>query len=381
MPQIQTVLDALDARFPWKRAEKWDKVGLHIGDAGAEVQTVHVCYEVNETALDEAAASGAEAVVAYHPLLFRPLETLDFADPTARLAARLIRENRALICVHSALDGAAPPHALGDALAAQLGLKDARVAAPSGAEALVKIVVFVPAANLVAVRAAMWNAGAGEIGEFYDQAAFYSGGTGTFRPLPGAHPFRGQVGELSQIGEIQLEVTAPASRWRAIVAAARAAHPYEEIAHNVSALLNGDATRDYGPLRVGKVEAQPLDSWVETVNRKLCPPSIRVVTPPDFGAVETVACSPGSGASFIGKLARGTTFVCGDIKHHDALLARARGVALVDVTHAATETAAVPLMARALENIADLRVSREINPFNPFQSWPRVVRLSQTERQ
>ena len=70
---------------------------------------------------------------------------------------------------------------------------------------------------------------------------------------------------------------------------------------------------------------------------------------------------------FIGQLARGTTFVCADIKHHDALQARARGVALIDVTHAATETSAVPLMARALENIGGLSVVREPKARNPFE--------------
>ena len=115
------------------------------------------------------------------------------------------------------------------------------------------------------------------------------------------------------------------------------------------------------------------------MREQLNPPSIRLAAPPDFGEVKTVACSPGSGASFIDRLARGTVFVCGDIKHHDALKARARGVALVDVTHAATETEAVPLMASALETAPDLRVIEERGAFNPFESWPRVGRLGQTE--
>ena len=365
MPQIKQLLSALDARFPWQRAESWDKVGLHIGDKNADANSVHVAYETSDAALDEAAANGAECVVVYHPLLFRPLEKLDFSDPTAALAARMIRENRALICVHTALDGAAPPGALGDALAAQLGLEDARVVAASGAGELVLISVLVPPQALERVRAAMWQAGAGSIGA-YDEASFASVGEGTFRPLPGARPHLGAVGARETVEEMRLEVVAPASKWRAIVAAMRAAHPYEEVAHSVTALLNTDANQGYGPLRVGRVEKQSLETWIETVREKLAPPSIRVVVPPDFGAVEIVACSPGSGASFIDKLAPGTTFVCGDIKHHDALRARARGIALVDVTHAATETAAVPLMASALENVEGLRVFREIKPFNPF---------------
>ena len=369
MPTIQNLLDQLDRYFPWNRVEKWDSVGLHIGDKNAEVNSVYVCYEVNDAAIDAATSSGAGAIVAYHPLIFRPLAALDAADLTARLAMRLVRANIALICVHSALDGAPPPRALGDALAAQLGLSDVRVAAASGAPKLVRIATFAPAKNLEAVRVAAWRAGAGEIGCFYDQASFSTPGRGTFRPLEGANPTIGAVGELSEVSEVQIEVVAPADKWPQIMDAVRAVHGYEEVAYNVTALLNDDKTQNYGPLRIGKVEPQSLDSWIETVREKLNPPSIRVVRPDDFGEVQSVACSPGSGASFIGKLARGTTFVCADIKHHDALQARARGVALIDVTHAATETATVPLIANALENLDGLRVVREEKAYNPF--WKR----------
>ena len=366
MPTIQNLLDQLDRYFPWNRVEKWDAVGLHIGDKNANIDAVYVCYEINDAAIDAATASGSQAIVAYHPLIFRPLAALNAADLTARLAMRLVRADVALICVHSALDGAPPPHALGDALAAQLGLSNVRVGAAAGTPPLVNIVTFAPPDKIEAVRAAMWEAGAGKIGLFYDQASFSNQGVGTFRPLEGANPTIGKIGELSRLKEVRLEVLAPTDKWPQIMDAVRAVHGYEEVAFNVTAILNDDKTGSYGPLRIGEVEKQSLESWIETVREKLNPPSIRVACPDDFGAVESVACSPGSGASFIGKLARGTTFVCADIKHHDALQARARGIALIDVTHAATETATVPLMANALENLEGLRVVREQQMHNPF---------------
>lgn len=372
MSTIQNLLDQLDRNFPWNRVEKWDTVGLHVGDKNANLDAVYVCYEVNDAAIDAATASGAGAIVAYHPLIFRPLSALNAADATARLAMRIVRADMTLICVHSALDGAPPPHALGDALAAQLGLKNVRVGAASGAPKLVRLATFVPADDLEAVRAAIWEAGGGKIGLFYDQASFVTAGKGTFRPLDGANPAIGEQGERSEVDEIQIEVVAPEEKWPQIMDAVRRVHRYEEVAYNVTALLNGDETGSYGPLRIGEVEPQSLDSWIEIVREKLAPPSIRVVVPDGFVSVKTVACSPGSGASFIGKLPRGTTFVCADIKHHDALQARARGVALVDVTHAATETATVPLMADALENIAGLRIVREGKVRNPFEQWPLI---------
>ena len=372
MPTIRNLLDQLDRHFPWNRVEKWDTVGLHIGDKNANVDSVYVCYEINDAAIDAATASGAGAIVAYHPLIFRPICALNADDLTARLAMRMVRAEMALICVHSALDGAPPPHALGDALAAQLGLRNVRVGAASGALKLVNIVTFAPSDKVEAVRVAAWQAGAGKIGMLYDQAAFSTPGTGTFRPLEGSNPTIGKIDELSQVPEVRLEIVAPEEKWPQIMDAVRAVHGYEEVAYNVTALINDDKTQSYGPLRIGQVNKQSLDSWLEIVRTKLNPPSIRIVVPDNFDGVETVACSPGSGASFIGKLPRGATFVCADIKHHDALQARARGVALVDVTHAATETATVPLMANALKNLAGLHIVREENAKNPFEHWPRV---------
>ena len=255
MPTIQNLLEELDHHFPWNRVEKWDTVGLHIGDKRAEISDVYVAYEVNDATIDAAIANHVGAIIAYHPLLFRPLASLDYSDNTARLASRIVRADMALICVHSALDGAPPPGALGDALAAQLGLSEVRVGAASGAPQLVRIVTYAPSHKLEAVRAAMWEAGAGKIGLFYDQASFKTKGTGTFRPLEGANPTTGTIGERSELTEVQIEVLAPADKWPAIMDAVRRVHGYEEVAYNVTALLNDDKAHSYGPLRVGKVEA------------------------------------------------------------------------------------------------------------------------------
>ena len=366
MPTIRTLHAALDARFPFSRAESWDKTGLLVGDFSAQVQRVLVAYEVTDAALDAAQNHDCEAVVAYHPLIFRPLEKLDFSDRTARLCARLIRENRHLICVHTALDGASPPNALGDALARLLGLDEAKVWKPSGVQKLVNIIVFVPTQAVEEVCEALWQAGAGHIGN-YDQASFQTSGTGTFRPLQGAQPYVGSLQQRSVTSEVRLEVVAPREKWKPIVEAMKQAHPYEEVAYDVLALENADANQEFGPLRLQKLDAPtPLEPWIERAKTRLNVANVRVTAPPEGDGFSFVACSPGSGASFISSLPSGTIFISGDFKHHDALLAQSRGVALIDVTHAATETASVELMAGALEALAGLEIVRDEmrNPFN-----------------
>ena len=99
-----------------------------------------------------------------------------------------------------------------------------------------KLVVFVPADALEAVRDAVFAAGAGRIGE-YERCSWYTEGTGTFRPLPGATPTVGEVGEEEHVAELRLETVFPSQRRDEIVAALRRAHPYEEPAFDIYELV------------------------------------------------------------------------------------------------------------------------------------------------
>jgi hypothetical protein len=92
-----------------------------------------------------------------------------------------------------------------------------------------KVVVFVPTGALDAVRDAMAAAGAGVIGH-YSHCSFAAPGRGTFRGEAGAHPAVGQAGRLETVEEWRLEMACPAERLPAVVAAMKAAHPYEEVA-------------------------------------------------------------------------------------------------------------------------------------------------------
>ena len=361
MPQIRDLLSALDARFPFSRAEKWDRTGLLIGSREASAERVLVAYEITEQVL--AQSESCDCVVTYHPLLFRPLETLDFANHTARLAADCIRRGLSVVAVHTALDGAPLGHALGDALAASLGLEDVQVLAPSGREELCSLCVFVPPDKAEAVAEAMWSAGAGSIGN-YDRASFRAQGQSTFRALEGARPTVGQIGQVETAAETRIEMIVPSSKQKAVVEAAKRAHPYEEMAHFVTPLLNrGEA---FGSCRVGVLpEPMALDDWARQIEQKLQPPNIRLVRAQD--EIKRVACVPGSGASFLEACAGAGVdcLVSGDFKHHDALKAKALGVSVVDVTHSPTERAAVGMIAQALASTCEVRLSQA--PMNPLE--------------
>lgn len=95
-----------------------------------------------------------------------------------------------------------------------------------------KIVVYVPESHADALREAMGNAGAGVIGN-YSHCTFSLKGTGRFKPLPGAHPAIGEVGTLEEVDEERIETVCAGEKLDAVLAAIKAAHPYEEPATDV----------------------------------------------------------------------------------------------------------------------------------------------------
>jgi len=99
-----------------------------------------------------------------------------------------------------------------------------------------KLVVFVPREALDTVRDALFEAGAGRIGN-YERCSWYTQGTGTFLAGEGSSPALGEVGREQRIAELRLETVFPADRHEEVVAALRRAHPYEEPAFDVYPLL------------------------------------------------------------------------------------------------------------------------------------------------
>jgi hypothetical protein len=99
-----------------------------------------------------------------------------------------------------------------------------------------KLVVFVPAEALDAVRDALFAAGAGRIGD-YERCSWYTEGTGTFFGTKRAEPTIGERGREERVPELRLETVYPAEREEEVVQALREAHPYEEPAFDLYAVL------------------------------------------------------------------------------------------------------------------------------------------------
>ncbi|OCT24102.1 NGG1p interacting factor NIF3 [Pseudomonas putida] len=100
-----------------------------------------------------------------------------------------------------------------------------------------KLAFFVPASHVEVVKAAVFAAGGGRIGD-YDHCAWQTLGQGQFRPLDGSQPFLGQVGQVEVVEEWKVELVVADERVRQVVAALKQSHPYETPAYEVWRLLD-----------------------------------------------------------------------------------------------------------------------------------------------
>jgi dinuclear metal center YbgI/SA1388 family protein len=343
----------VDHCYPERDAEGWDAPGLQVGDPEDPVRRVLVTLDVTEAVLDEAVAEGADLVLAHHPLLFRPLARLTPATAPGRLALRAARDRVAVLAAHTNLDVAVPGTT--DTITQALGLVDVVPLVPGAPTAQAKLVTFVPVEATDAVIAALARAGAGMIGE-YTECTFRVEGTGTFRPSAAADPAVGERERRNEVAEHRLEVVLPAARVAAAVDALAAAHPYEEVAHDVYPLLGAAATGK-GLGRLGRLpEPLPLRAVADRLARELPSPHLRLAGDPDR-VVERVAACGGAGDSLIGDaLAAGAdVYVTGDLRHHVTLDALTLGMACIDAGHFATEAPAMVPARRRLAEVAGQR--------------------------
>ncbi|MFM7051445.1 MAG: Nif3-like dinuclear metal center hexameric protein [Planctomycetota bacterium] len=356
---LADIVRALGMHAPLALAEPWDKVGLLVAGDGRPVSRALLAIDLVPEVLDEARAAGAELVIAYHPLLFKPLERLDGATWQGRVAIAAVRAGIAVYSPHTALDAVAGGvnDWLVDSLAGEAAprrpIKPAAARSPG-----FKLVVFVPLDAADRVRDALAAAGAGVIGDDsrYTHCSFAAAGQGTFLGGEGANPAVGKAGRLERVQELRLEMAVPANALAPAVSALRDAHPYEEPAFDIFRMEPDPSARgasaNAGAGRIATL-AQPMTS--DEVARGLEQPLgvvrtdiARASDPSRRHAV--VAFCAGSGSSLAESAAAegATLFVTGEASHHDVLHARSLGLDFVLAGHTSTERGYLPRYARAL---------------------------------
>jgi dinuclear metal center YbgI/SA1388 family protein len=343
--ELHQVLAALEALAPLALSESWDNTGLLWGRRETNVTRVLTCLTLTPDVAAEVIETKAQLVVTHHPILFKPVQRLTDADGQGRMLLTLAAHGVSIYSPHTAWDNA--PRGINQQLAERLGLVDIAPLRPQPCSAGYKVVTFVPATAVEAVRQALWSAGCGTIGQ-YDCCSFQSAGSGTFLGDLGTNPTIGTAGLLETVDEWRLEVVCPKSRLTAALAALRAAHPYEEPAIDVYPLADQPGTAGAG--RRGTLTMPcSLREFAARVRQQLSAHGLQYVGDPQR-PISRVGIACGSAGEFWTDAQRGgcDVLLTGETRFHTALEVREHHFALITAGHDATERFAMPQLAELL---------------------------------
>jgi dinuclear metal center YbgI/SA1388 family protein len=330
--KIADIIKVFDEAAPAELQESYDNAGLIIGSPDDEVKAALITLDVTEEVIEEAINLKCDLIIAHHPLIFKGLKSLGRKNPVERMTITCIRNNIAVFAIHTNLDNVLTGVNL--RICDKLKVKNPVVLEPKRQQ-MRKLVTFCPADYTDKVRIAIFEAGAGHIGD-YDYCSFNVSGQGTFRGLEGATPFVGKVNELHFENEVRIETIFPVYRQRQIVEALLSAHPYEEVAYDIYPVTN-----EYNIVGAGMIGS--LDSPVETevfferIKNVFNAKSIRH-TKLIFDKIQRVAVCGGSGSFLLGSaLARkADIFVTADVKYHDFFEADGK-IIIADIGHFESE--------------------------------------------
>jgi len=345
LPRVSDIVGITNVLAPYALAEEWDNAGLQVGNPADPAGKIMVALDAGRSAVEAAVAARCQLLLTHHPLIFRPLKKISLADPLGRLIGMAIRNELAIISLHTNYDIA--EGGVNDMLAERLGVIRCEPLKVTFREEQVKLTVFVPKGHEESIMDALFSV-SGLIGN-YRECSFQTGGIGTFKPLQGAKPFLGEIGKREYAEETRLEVLLRKEDVNAAVKALLAAHPYEEPAYDLYPRVNKGKADGLG--RIGELPAAlSLVDFAAQVKERLGCEGVRFVGTAGR-LVRKIALCGGSGSSLLreARSQGAEVLVTGDIKYHEARDAEELGLALVDAGHYATEVPMVRELAAQLE--------------------------------
>lgn len=232
--KIKEIINTIEKLAPTSLQEDYDNSGVQVGDVSQEVNGVLICIDITENVLDEAISLNCNLIVSHHPLLFRSLKSITGKNYIERCVIKALKNDIVIYSAHTNLDNAVD--GVNYHLAELIGLQDIRILSPKS-DLLVKLVTFVPESHAENVRSALFNAGAGHIGD-YDSCSYNLIGEGSFRASDDSSPFVGEIGKLHFEKEVRIETILPKYKMAEVTRALFSVHPYEEPAFDFYPLAN-----------------------------------------------------------------------------------------------------------------------------------------------
>lgn len=330
--KLLDIITFLESKAPLTLQEAYDNAGLLVGQPQKEVNKALITLDVTAEVMNEARRTNCDLIVSHHPVIFRGLKRLTGANMVEQIVIDAVKNDIALYAIHTNLDNVFA--GVNEKLAQKIGLTNNRILVPRE-HSLKKLVCFCPLQQADTVRKALFDAGAGSIGN-YSHCSFNATGEGSFKAGEKTHPFVGKQGELHFEPEVRIETIVPSEKVSQVVRAMVAAHPYEEVAYDVYPLDNRYEKTGAGMM--GETE-EPVDvgTFLLKLKNILGSGTLRH-SPLIKRKVKKVAICGGSGSFLIDKAyrAKADIFVTADVKYHDFFLYNGQ-MTIVDAGHFETE--------------------------------------------
>jgi len=362
---VKDICSCVEEFAPLSFQESWDNCGLLVGSSEQSVSKVLLTVDVTEAVVAEAVDVQAQMIVSHHPLMVSGVRQLTGSTDSQRAIAMAIRNDIAIYAAHTNLDSA--PGGVSYRMAAKIGLYDLQVLSPQES-GLQKLVTYIPASHFEQVRQAVFEAGAGHIGN-YDSCGFSVEGKGTFHALDGARPFAGQHGTIHIETELRFETVFSSRFNQQIVTALLNSHPYEEPAYDIYALQNTDTRIGLGLVGKLPTPVSELDFLIRLKEIFLAP--VIRHTKLKGKEIQKVALCGGSGSSLLANAvhSKADVYVASDFKYHQFADAE-HNIFVADVGHFESEECAkeifYELIIKKIPNFA-VHFSKVItNPINYF---------------
>jgi len=310
--KISEIIDAIETIAPLALQESYDNAGIQVGDKSVEASSALLCLDVTEEVIDEAISIGANLIIAHHPLLFKG-KSITGSNYIERILIKAIQNNIVIYASHTNMDNAY--NGVNYKIAKIIGLDSLQILDPLQGR-LLKLATYVPKKFTESVRNALFNAGAGYIGN-YDNCSYTIKGEGTFRAGENAHPFCGEIGQMHKEEEAKIEVIFPDYKKVSVIKALLAIHPYEEPAFDILPLNNSWNHAGSGIIGNLSTETDAID-FLKDVKSKFQVKSIKHSSILDK-KIKRVALCGGAGSFLIPKaISLGADiFLTGEIKYHD----------------------------------------------------------------
>lgn len=362
---IKAILTELEKLAPLQYQEDYDNAGLLVGSPDTPVTGILFTLDITEEVVDEAIQKECNLIVAHHPIIFKGLKKLNGKNYVERTVMKAIKNDIALYATHTNLD-----HVVGGVnwqIAERLGLRNVKILAPKK-QMLTKLAFFCPTGHTQAVMDALFEAGAGKIGD-YQQCSFRTEGLGTFLPGASAHPVIGKQGKLETVEEHRVEVMLPTYLQDHVLRALRNSHPYEEVAYYLSALEN--ETQEVGAGAIGELpEAMETKDFLRYLRDQM---DARVVkyTEPTGRPIRRVAVCGGAGSFLLrNAISSGAdAYITADYKYHEFFDAEGR-IMICDIGHYESEVFTKNLLynyiSRKFSNFALCLSEVSTNPVRYF---------------